>query len=686
MNVNEIKGIGEKTEKLFNKLGVFQVSDLLTLYPRDYDVFRDAITISQIDNEAVAAVEVKLHSKPVLRASAKYKIVSALVTDVNGDKIQCVWYNMPFLAKTLLLDEVYIFRGRFRRDKVGKIIKLEHPDVYTVEKYSEKLSTMQPIYPLTHGLTNNMVIKAIKQVFSEGIDFSAYDYLTESLMDKFNLISYGRAMEHVHFPEDMDSVIKARKRLCFDEFLIFTLALRYMKEKTGDISNSYIIHTSPETEEFIDSLDFNLTSAQMKVLREINEDMESPTQMNRLIQGDVGSGKTIIAIIALLNTGFAGFQGALMAPTEVLAVQHYENISELIRKHNINLSVGLLTGSMTAADKREMYAMIEDGSVNIVIGTHALIQEKVKYKNLALVITDEQHRFGVNQRRTLQDKGYNPHIIVMSATPIPRTLAIILYGDLDISVIDELPSNRLPIKNCVVTMDYRPKAYDFISKQVKEGRQVYVICPMVEASESIEACDVISYAKNLKENLDPNINVEYLHGKMKGQIKNSIMDQFGKGEIDVLVSTTVIEVGVNVPNATVMMIENAERFGLAALHQLRGRVGRGKYQSYCIFVSGSKSKDKLERLDILNKSNDGFYIASCDLKLRGPGEMFGIRQSGDLVFKIGDIYGDSDMLKLAYEFARQLEDEKISLPEDKYNILQNKINRYISIASKTVNL
>ncbi len=407
--------------------------------------------------------------------------------------------------------------------------------------------------------------------------------------------------------------------------------------------------------------------------------------MNRLIQGDVGSGKTIIAVLALLAACENGYQGALMVPTEVLARQHFESVTELFEKHGVDKKVILLTGSMTAKEKRIAYEKVASHEADIIIGTHALIQEKIVYDNLALVITDEQHRFGVAQREMFGNKGQMPHVLVMSATPIPRTLAIILYGDLDISVIDELPANRLPIKNCVVDKSYRPRAYRFIENEVKNGRQAYVICPMVEESEMIDAENVLDYTKILRQNL-PGIRVEYLHGKMKGKEKNKIMEEFAAGEIQVLVSTTVIEVGVNVPNATVMMIENAERFGLAQLHQLRGRVGRGDKQSYCIMVNASGNKEKNRRLDVLNKSNDGFYIASEDLKLRGPGDIFGIRQSGDLEFQLADIYTDAVTLKKVSEDVNRLLEQDENLEQEENQELKKRLDRFLEEKYEKLNL
>ena len=406
-------------------------------------------------------------------------------------------------------------------------------------------------------------------------------------------------------------------------------------------------------------------------------DMGGGFVMNRLIQGDVGSGKTIVAVLALLSAAENGFQGALMAPTEILARQHFESITKLFADCGIEKRLVLVTGSMTAKEKREAYAAIASHEADIVIGTHALIQEKVVYDKLALVITDEQHRFGVGQRELLSGKGDSPHVLVMSATPIPRTLAIILYGDLDISVIDELPAGRRAIKNCVVDPGWRPKAYAFIENQVAQGRQAYVICPMVEASEMIEAENVVDYTKSLRKELPDFIRVEYLHGKMKAKDKNRIMEEFAAGEIQVLVSTTVIEVGVNVPNATVMMIENAERFGLAQLHQLRGRVGRGADQSYCIMINGSGDGDAAKRLDILNKSNDGFFIASEDLRLRGPGDIFGLRQSGDLEFRLADIFTDADVLKRASQEVSRLFAEDPGLEKEEHKELRARIEAYL---------
>lgn len=548
--------------------------------------------------------------------------------------------------------------------------------MYTRSQYSEIEGTMQPIYPLTKGLSNKTVANAVHQAlekFDAGLE---KEYIPGYVRQKNELAEHNYAVVNIHFPKSMEDYIQARKRLAFEEFFLFVLAVRSLRNSNERIPNGYIIQNDSRTDDFIEKLPFSLTNGQKSAWTEVKKNMSGKGLMSRLIQGDVGSGKTIIAVLALMNTAYAGYQAAMMVPTEVLAKQQYDSITKMFNNMGVELNVSLLVGSMTAAAKRKVYEDIENGSTDIVIGTHAVIQKKVIFKNLALVITDEQHRFGVNQRRDLSDKGNNPHILVMSATPIPRTLAIIVYGDLDISVIDELPAERLPIKNCVVDESYRPNAYKFIENQVYAGRQAYVICPMVEDSENIEAENVIDYAKKLSGELPDDIKVEYLHGKMKASQKNEIMEKFSKNEINVLVSTTVIEVGVNVPNATVMMVENAERFGLAQLHQLRGRVGRGGFQSYCIFVSGNKSKKTKDRLEILNKTNDGFKIAEEDLKLRGPGDFFGVRQSGDFDFGIADIYTDAKVLKSASEAAGEVldKDPELELEENRY--LAEKVSEY----------
>lgn len=671
--ISSLKGIGEKTEKLFQKIGVDTVEDLIRYYPKGFEIFEDPISVGEVEEGKVCTVAGMVFGRIQVSTNSKMQITTLHLKDVTGT-LKVIWYRMPFLRNTLAKGGTLVLRGRIVRKK--NEIVMEHPEIfYPSSKYEEKRDTMQPVYSLTAGLTNNSVIKAVKQALSFLDD--EQDILPEELRLKYSFPKYEEAIYAMHFPREKEDFVRARKRFVFEEFLLFILSLRRMKESENRSENPFYFADRPEIEQFLGALPYHLTNAQEKVWTEIKSDMQSENVMSRLVQGDVGSGKTIIAFLALLLSALNGYQGALMAPTEVLAVQHYENISEMLEKYKIPLQAELLTGSMTMSQKKKAYARIESGEAAIIIGTHALIQEKVLYRNLALVVTDEQHRFGVRQRETLAQKGKTPHILVMSATPIPRTLAIILYGDLDISIINEMPKNRLPIKNCVVNTEYREKAYRFMRKQVLEGRQCYVICPMVEESESLDAENVIDYSQMLAEELGDGIHVGCLHGKMKQKEKDEIMSAFGKNEIQILVSTTVVEVGIDVPNATVMLIENAERFGLAQLHQLRGRVGRGGYQSYCIFMSASKSDETKERLEILNRSNDGFFIAGEDLRLRGPGDLFGIRQSGILDFKIADVFQDAEVLKIAGEEANKILKRDPELKDPSYKKIKNHIDHKI---------
>ncbi len=649
-SIKELKGIGEKTQRLFEKVGVSTVGDLVRYYPRGYDVYEEPIPVSELEEGRTQTVSGAIYGRVQVAGTAKMQVTTLYLKDLTGT-LKVIWFRMPFLRSTFAKGGALTLRGRVVRRRDGLV--MEHPEMfYPSEKYTDRLNTLQPLYGLTSGLTNNAVMKAVRQAL-DGMDLAA-DSLPGRLRLKYGLAEYNYAVRGIHFPEDKEVFYHARERLVFEEFLAFILSIRKLKDKNEKLANEYRMEMKPEVEAFVQGLPYQLTNAQQKVWTEILRDISGDTAMSRLVQGDVGSGKTIVAVLALMTAALNGYQGAMMAPTEVLARQHYESVTSLFETYGIKIKVVLLTGSMTAKEKRRAYDRIECGYAKVIIGTHALIQGAVNYDCLALVVTDEQHRFGVKQREAFARKGGVPHVLVMSATPIPRTLAIILYGDLDISVIDELPANRLPIKNCVVDTGYRQTAYTFMKKQVAEGRQCYVICPMVEESESIEAENVIDYASMLQSEMGDGISVAYLHGKMRQTEKDDIMDRFGRNEIQILVSTTVIEVGIDVPNAAVMMVENAERFGLAQLHQLRGRVGRGRHQSYCIFMSGSKSKETKERLSILNKSNDGFKIASEDLRLRGPGDLFGIRQSGLMDFRLGDVYQDAKILQMANEAADEL--------------------------------
>ncbi|MCR5703131.1 MAG: ATP-dependent DNA helicase RecG [Eubacterium sp.] len=666
MQIKEIKGIGEKTERVFQRAGINQVEDLLTYYPRFYDTFEEPVLVSELQCDYTAAVYATVVREPIIRRVRKLTILQAFLRDDQGNGFVATWFNAPFLKSKLPLGSKFVFRGLVKEKNAGFV--MDQPKIFGMQEYQRKMGEMQPVYPLVSGLTNLMVQKSVKQAFSLlAID----ETLPLALLDEYQLLGRKEALYQIHYPTKNEEMAQARKRLVFEEFFTFIHHLRRLKNQDVKISNCHRLDEPQEVRQLIDSLPYRLTNAQLRTWNEILNDFQSDHVMNRLVQGDVGSGKTIVAILSLLTVALNGEQGALMAPTEVLARQHYESINGLLEEHHIPCETVILVGSMTAKEKREAYEKITSGTVQIVIGTHALIQEKVQYQNLALVITDEQHRFGVRQRETFSLKGMNPHIMVMSATPIPRTLAIIMYGDLDISVIDELPANRSPIANCVVGKDYRPNAYDFMQKQIRMGRQVYVICPTVEFTEAVEGENVIEYAEKLRKIMPPSINVAYLHGRMKASEKNEIMERFSENQIQILVSTTVVEVGVNVPNATVMMVENAERFGLAQLHQLRGRVGRGEHQSYCIFLNGSGKKDATERLNILNQSNDGFFIASEDLRLRGPGDFFGVRQSGDYEFRLGDVMNDATILKMASDAWNKIDNEEIKVSEIEWELLNH---------------
>ncbi len=641
--LTELKGIGEKNAGLYMRLGIDSVESAIYHFPRDYVTYEDISGPHELYADRLIAFTASVARRPSVKRVRRLSVVNADLAS-GGILITSTWFNMPYLANSLKPGSVYVFRGVLTSE--GDHFHIRQPQIFTEEAYSDLLGRINPIYPLTKGLTNASVSKTIKRSF---------EHLAGN---------YKQEVYDMHFPKDSETLKRARETLVYDEFLVFILRLRLMKKQGDTAHNDFGMIECAECARVIEKLPYRLTGAQLRVWDEIRSDMCSQRSMRRLVQGDVGSGKTIIAVLAAIMAGINGYQSAIMAPTEILAGQHFNNIRLLFKESGIDLKPVLLTGSMGAAAKRDVRAKIESGEASVIIGTHALFQEKVIYHNLALVVTDEQHRFGVRQRNTLSEKGDMAHVLVMSATPIPRTLAMIVYGDLDISVIDEVPAHKKPIKNAVVNESYRTKAYEFFRKEIAAGHQVYVICPLIEESEGMDARCVTEEAKELSAYFGDDIRVGMLHGQMKASEKQRVMDEFVGNYINILVSTTVVEVGVNVPNATVMMIENADRFGLAALHQLRGRIGRGAAQSYCIFMSSSSNPDTMKRLDILRSSNDGFKIAEEDLKMRGPGDMFGLRQSGDIHFRLGDIYGDSAILKKAADEASSILREDPDLSAD----------------------
>ena len=640
-----IRGIGEKTAAGLMKLNIRTVQELLDFFPRRYVGYGAPVSIAEAAEYDRVTVQGTVCTTGRVVRGARQQITTLSVRDGSGS-VEMVWFNSPYLAKTLKKGEEFCFTGTLRLKGQKRV--MEMPEVFTPEKYEKMRSVLQPIYHLVAGVKNYQIRKAVEG--AEPLIRTLPEELPEEVLTRYDLIHRRDAVRSMHFPKDEEDLRKAVRRIAFDEFYHFLLGVREMREECVSLESDFRITEEAEEKlkKLLGGLPYQLTAGQEEALRDVMKDMGSGFVMNRMIQGDVGCGKTIIAASALFLTVMSGKQGCLMVPTEVLALQHFEDLTELFRDYGIR--VALLVSSLSAKEKREILNGLADGSLDLVVGTHALIQERVQYHDLGLVVTDEEHRFGVRQREKLKEKGTLPHVLVMSATPIPRSLALILYADLDISVIRELPGGRKKILNCVVGTDYRPTAYRFIRGEVEKGHQAYIICPKVEDSDGTELENVESYAEKLRQLYGGALRVASLHGRMKEEEKQNILRDFREGRIDVLVSTTVIEVGINNPNATVMMVENAERFGLAQLHQLRGRVGRGTEQAYCIFVNVKKSEEALERLRVLEESNDGFHIAAEDLKLRGPGDFFGVRQSGDLMFRVADIYEHADLLKAAQDY------------------------------------
>ena len=658
-DISSLRGIGEKSAALFHKVGVFSLNDLIRYFPSSYIRFPEIKKTCELGPGEKAALLLKVLTEAKVSYAKGMSIISFMAGDDTGS-VRITYFNMPYLKKTFKPGLERVFYGTVKCS--GQLYGLSQPKLYSTEEYRDLANNLTPVYPLTKGLTEKTLTKAVRQAF-EGLK-EIEDDIPEDDRAELGLAPLRDSLFSMHFPADTGQYIEARKRVVFDEFRSFLISMRRLRSEKKSTVNDFPMIEVSEAKRLIESLPYRLTGAQQRACDDIIRDMGSSHAMNRLIEGDVGSGKTIVALYAMLTVVKNGYQAALMAPTEVLAAQHMKKISSLMKEHDVNCV--LLTGALSEKQKKEVRREIADGSADIIIGTHALITDLVEYKDLALAVTDEQHRFGVRQREelSLRYDGKTPHVLVISATPIPRTLAIILYGDLDISVMNERPAKRLEIKNALVDKGYRQKAYNFILKEVQKGSQAYVICPLVEPSESGRGENVLEYAESLNEIWGGRVRTGILHGRMKNSEKNEVMNLFAAGEIDVLVSTTVVEVGVDVPNATVMLIENAENFGLSQLHQLRGRIGRGDKQSYCIFVDTSREESHSKRLEVLKKTNDGFEIASEDLKLRGPGDIFGIRQSGELGFAVGDIYTDADILKMASGYVNKREDgESFENPE-----------------------
>ena len=641
-SIYDLKGVGEKVGDKLAKLGIHTLKDMIEHYPREYEDRRRITPISECQLDESNNILAKVCSKPQLTKKGNKVLVSFRVKD-ETESLMITFFGQAYMKNNFKLGETYLFYGKVKH-KYG-YHEMESPEYQRVDG-AHQVSTVAkitPIYPTTQKLSQKVIRTLIETCLKEVL-LGVEDHLPERIRQQYDLAPKKEALQGIHFPKDSEHFFQARKRLVFEELFMLQLSLYQLKADFAKKLLGIAHQITPELKAFMQTLPFELTGAQKRVMREIVQDMKSTYAMNRLVQGDVGSGKTVIAAISLFLAVKDGYQGALMAPTEVLVIQHYEFIKGIMEPFGIE--VGLLTGSTTAKQKRLLLEGLKERHIHIIVGTHALIEDNVEIPNLGLVITDEQHRFGVRQRLKLTEKGTIPDVMVMTATPIPRTLALILYGDMDISIIDELPPGRQPIKTNAVGSDYHPRIYRFIEKQIAEGRQCYIICPMVEENEkNTELRNVTDYTEYLKTEVFTQIPIAFLHGKMKSKEKNEIMAAFARNETKILVSTTVIEVGVNVPNSTIILIENAERFGLAQLHQLRGRVGRGKHQSYCILVSDSKNKVTKKRLQIMEESTDGFVIAETDLKLRGPGEFFGTKQHGLPEMKIANLYTDAKVLK-----------------------------------------
>lgn len=666
-SIQYVKGIGPKKAEKLNKLGIYTIKDLLYYFPRQFEDRSIIKKIAQLEDEEKVTVKALITN---IESYTPKKGMTITRIDVKDDTgfAKLTFFNREYIKNTFRVGDSILAFGKVKKN--GRFVELNSCELEYLSASPKNIGKLVPVYPLSYGVTNKDIMNTVRMVF-ENKDIKIPEYMPEYLLKKYRLCGIEYAIKNIHFPKDKESLKIALYRLIFEELLVLQLGLFMYKGGSSD-EKGILFKRNQRLDEVLKSLPFSLTRAQNRALNEIIDDMCSEKVMNRLVQGDVGSGKTVVALLALAECVFNGYQGALMAPTEILAQQHYESFTETFE--DIGINVELLTGSVTKKQKEGILQRARDGEIDILIGTHALIEDNVEFKNIGLVITDEQHRFGVRQRGKLSSKGESPDILVMTATPIPRTLALILYGDLDISIIDELPPGRQPIETIAVEKKKRDKVYNsLVRREVDKGRQVYIVCPLVEESETLDITSATETAEEIKRDFFPDLRVGLLHGKMKPSEKDAIMTAFKNHELDILVSTTVIEVGVNVPNSTLMIIENAERFGLAQLHQLRGRVGRGKHQSYCVLIYGSNSEVCRKRMSIMEETNDGFKISEKDLEIRGPGEFFGTMQHGVPELKVANLFKHMKILKTVQQEARIIIGEDSTLDFKEYRGLKREI-------------